>query len=69
MPDSSTVESELFVQGVTHDININTWVTKVFTAEPLIQAFILDGGPANDPNAQGVLAEMSPVPNTNALSY
>jgi len=69
MPDNSTVESELFVQGVTHDININTWVTKVFTAEPLIQAFILDGGPEQDPNAQGVLAEMSPIPNTNALSY
>jgi len=69
MPDNSTVESELFVQGVTHDININTWVTKVFTAEPLIQAFILDGGPEQDPNAQGVLALMSPIPNTNALSY
>jgi len=69
MPDSSTVESELFVQGVSHDINTNTWVTKVYTAEPLIQAFILDGGPEQDPNAQGVLAEMSPIPNTNALSY
>lgn len=69
MPGGSTVTIELFCQGVNHDITPNTWNMTVFTAEPIIQAFILDAGPDQDPNAQGVLALMSPVPNTNALSY
>jgi len=69
MPGGSVVTIELFCQGVNHDITPSTWDMTVFTAEPIIQAFILDAGPANDPNSQGVLAEMSPVPNTNALSY
>ena len=33
---------ELFVQGITHDITPNTWTTRFLTAEPIIQAFILD---------------------------
>jgi hypothetical protein len=69
MPGGSTVTIELFCQGVNHDITPSTWNMTVFTAEPLIQAFILDGGPQQDPTAQGVLALMSPVPNTNTLSY
>ena len=69
MPGGSTVTIELFCQGVNHDITPSTWNMTVFTAEPIIQAFILDAGPDQDPNAQGVLALMSPVPNTNALSY
>jgi len=69
MPGGSVVTIELFCQGVNHDITPSNWNMTVFTAEPLIQAFILDAGPADNPNSQGVLAEMSPVPNTNALSY
>lgn len=69
MPGGSTVTIELFCQGVNYDITPSTWNMTVFTAEPLIQAFILDGGPEQDPTAQGVLALMSPVPNTNTLSY
>jgi len=41
-PGSGSVTLELFVQGVQHDITTNTWTTKLFTAEPIIQAFILD---------------------------
>jgi hypothetical protein len=56
MPGGSTIERELFVQGVQHDITPNSWTTKFFTQEPIIQAFILDS------NNQGVLDQ-------NALSY
>lgn len=41
-PGSGSVTLELFVQGIQHDITTNTWTTKLFTAEPIIQAFILD---------------------------
>jgi hypothetical protein len=41
-PGAGSVTLELFVQGVQHDITTNTWGTKLFTAEPIIQAFILD---------------------------
>jgi hypothetical protein len=47
--DSSTITLELFVQGITHDITPNTWTTRFLTAEPIIQAFILDS------TTQGVL--------------
>jgi hypothetical protein len=56
MPGGSTIERELFVQGVQHDITPSSWTTKFFTQEPIIQAFILDS------SNQGVL-------DTNALSY
>jgi len=39
---SSTFDLELFVQGIQHDITPNTWTTRFLTAEPIIQAFILD---------------------------
>lgn len=55
-PPNNEIVSELFVQGVSHEVTTNTWTTKVFTAEPLIQAFILDS------STQGIL-------DTNALSY
>ena len=42
MPGGSEVTRELFCQGVSHDITPRSWNTKVFTSEPLIQAFILD---------------------------
>jgi hypothetical protein len=41
-PGSGSVTLELFVQGIQQDITTNTWTTKIFTAEPIIQAFILD---------------------------
>lgn len=62
MSGGSSVTRELFVQGVQHDIRPGTWNVKLLTAEPIIQAFILDS------TNQGILALTDP-PNTNALSY
>lgn len=62
MSGGSTITRELFVQGVQHDIKPGVWNMKVLTAEPIIQAFILDS-----PN-QGILGNTVPQ-NTNALSY
>ena len=56
MSGGTVVETELFIQGVQHDITPDSWKIKLLTAEPIIQAFILDS--AN----QGIL-------DTNALSY
>ena len=56
MPGGSSITKEVFVQGVTHDVTPLTWNTTVYTAEPIIQAFILDS------STQGIL-------DTNALSY
>lgn len=56
MPGGSLVSRELFIQGVQHDVTPNSWRIKLLTAEPLIQAFILDSG------TQGLL-------DINALSY
>jgi hypothetical protein len=56
MPGGSSIVRELFVQGVNHDITPNNWNITVYTAEPIIQAFILDS------DTQGIL-------DTNALSY
>ena len=42
VPGGSTITKELFVQGVQHDISQTMFTTKLLTAEPLIQAFILD---------------------------
>lgn len=58
----STITRELFVQGVQHDVSPGVWNTKLLTAEPIIQAFILDSP------EQGILGLTDP-PNTNALSY
>ena len=58
----STITRELFVQGVQHDVTPGTWNTEFLTAEPIIQAFILDS------QEQGILALTDP-PNNNALSY
>jgi len=56
MPGGSFITKEVFVQGVTHDVTPEQWNTTVYTAEPIIQAFILDS------DTQGIL-------DTNALSY
>ena len=42
VPGGSTITKELFVQGLQHDITNTMFTTKILTAEPLIQAFILD---------------------------
>ena len=56
MPGGSYITRELFIQGVQYDITPEAWTAKFLTAEPIIQAFILDS-----PN-QGIL-------NVNNLSY
>ena len=62
MPGGSSIVRELFIQGVQHDITPATWTIKLLTAEPLIQAFILDS------INQGILGNTVPQ-NTNTLSY
>lgn len=49
MPGSTSITSELFVQGLQHDITRTTFTTKILTSEPIIQAFILDS------ESQGIL--------------
>ncbi len=56
VPGGSTITRELFVQGVSHDVVPGNWNITLYTAEPIIQAFILDS------STQGVL-------DTNVLSY
>ena len=56
MPGGSFITRELFIQGVQHDITPGTWNIKLLTAEPLIQAFILDS------QEQGILS-------VNNISY
>jgi hypothetical protein len=56
MPGNSSIIKELFIQGVQHDVTPTAWTMKLLTAEPIIQALILDS-----PN-QGVL-------DINTLSY
>jgi hypothetical protein len=63
MPGGSSVVRELFIQGVQHDVTPTTWTTKLITAEPIIQGFILDS------ENQGILGLTEPIPNNNALSY
>lgn len=70
-PTPNTMEQELFIQGVQHDITPTTWNIKLLTAEPLIQAFILDSDDiGSDPvfQGQGILGNTVPQ-NTNVLSY
>jgi hypothetical protein len=62
MPGGSSIVKELFIQGVQHDISPSRWMVKLLTAEPLIQAFILDS------ENQGILGNTVPQ-NNNALSY
>jgi hypothetical protein len=57
MSGNTSITRELFVQGLQHDITRTTFTTKVLTAEPIIQAFILDSV------TQGVLGV------AGALSY
>jgi hypothetical protein len=56
MPGNSSISKELFIQGVQHDITPTAWTMKLLTAEPIIQALILDSP------SQGAL-------DINTLSY
>ena len=42
MPGSSSINKELFVQGVQHDITKKSFVTKILTAEPIFKSLILN---------------------------
>jgi len=56
VPGGSTITKELFVQGVQHDITNNMFTTKILTAEPLIQAFILDSTTDQGRLGSGILS-------------
>lgn len=40
-PDSSTITKNLQVQGVTHDITPNSWISTLTTLEPIVDGFIV----------------------------
>ena len=40
-PDFSTITKNLQVQGVTHDITPNSWITTLTTLEPIVDGFIV----------------------------
>lgn len=56
VPGGSTITKELFVQGLQHDITNNIFTTKILTAEPLIQAFILDSTTSQGKLDSGILS-------------
>ena len=56
MPGSTSITSELFVQGLQHDITRTTFTTKILTSEPIIQAFILDSESQGILDVAGVLS-------------
>jgi hypothetical protein len=56
MPGSTSITSELFVQGLQHDITRTTFTTKILTSEPIIQAFILDSTSQGILDVAGVLS-------------
>jgi len=56
MPGSTSITSELFVQGLQHDITRTTFTTKILTSEPIIQAFILDSATQGVLDVAGVLS-------------
>jgi len=58
MPGSTSITKTLFVQGVQHDMTKRSFDTKLLTAEPIIQSFILNSSIA------GVLGSSSSL-----LSY
>ena len=56
VPGGSTITKELFVQGLQHDITQKMFTTKILTAEPLIQAFILDSTTSQGRLDSGILS-------------
>ena len=41
-PQGSTITKTLQIQGVSHDITPNSWITNFTTMEPIIDGFILN---------------------------
>ena len=56
MPGGSSIVSELFIQGIQHDVTTNSWNVKLLTAEPIIQAFILDSTTSQGRLGSGILS-------------
>jgi hypothetical protein len=56
VPGGSTITKELFVQGLQHDITNTMFTTKILTAEPLIQAMILDSTTSQGRLGSGILS-------------
>jgi hypothetical protein len=42
MPGATSITQESLVNGIHHDITKSSWVTTLFTAEPLLAGFVLD---------------------------
>jgi hypothetical protein len=56
MPGATSITRELFVQGLRHDITRTNFTTTVLTAEPIIQAFILNSPTQGILDVAGVLS-------------
>lgn len=56
MSGNTSITRELFVQGLHHDITRTTFTTKVLTAEPIIQAFIIGSSTQGVLDVAGVLS-------------
>jgi len=56
MPGNTSITREVFVQGLNHDITRTTFTTQVLTAEPIIQAFILNSATQGILDVAGVLS-------------
>lgn len=56
MPGSTSITRELFVQGIQHDMTPKSWVTKILTSEPIIQAFIVGSATQGVLGGVGVLS-------------
>jgi hypothetical protein len=56
MPGNTSITRELFVQGLNYDVTRTTFTMRVLTAEPLIQAFILDSATQGVLGVAGVLS-------------
>lgn len=56
MPGNTSITREVFVQGLNHDITRTTFTTQVLTAEPIIQAFILNSAIQGILDVAGVLS-------------
>ena len=56
MPGSTTITQPSLVNGIHHDITKSSWVTTIYTSEPLLAGFVLN-------------STISGILGTNVLSY
>jgi hypothetical protein len=56
MPGTTTITQPSLVNGIHHDITKSSWVTTIYTAEPLLAGFVLN-------------SSISGILGTNVLSY